>query len=311
MKKPLLLVLTMILLYTLCYSQEPVTQLYDLKKYSYPIFTYLEADSINSITGKKDTFDYTGHGTCFFIRKSNRLFLVTAYHVFTFSPDVAPKQKIKSRIGGWVRINLSPGYPEEAYLTIPIDTIIHNSEDINVMINPDLFVYELPEKYYNSEYVTSIEAFLPKDKKEIASPLLMYSYGFPDGRYYNIVNFTNRSPDSPSYVIPYVGKLKMDVSGINEKANRLNPTSLNLHAKYKVDSLNYVANPKYAEGASGAPVFFSSANNGQTIVWFAGIVSTISPVDDFTIIVKEENIMKELDNLINSGKQFTTIPGMR
>ena len=312
MKKHLLLVLAMIFVYTLSFSQEPITQLYDLKKYSYPIFIYEEADSVNATTGIKDTFYFTGHGTCFFIRKSNRLFLVTAYHVFTFRPNVAPGQTIKPRIGGAVRINFFPDYPEEAHLTIPIDEIIQKSEDINVLVNPDLFVYEMPAAYYGSEYINSIETFLPKYKNEISSPLPMYSYGFPGSSYLNNkLNFINRNPDSPSYVIPYAGRLKTDVASINEKTNRLLPSSLNIHSRYKVDSLNYVANPKYAEGASGAPVFFSSTNNGLPTVWFAGIVSTISPVDDFTIIVKEENLMKELDNLINSGKQFTTIPGVK
>src|SRR4051812_4899996 len=178
MKKSLLLVLAIIFLHTLSFSQEHVTQLYELKKYSYPIFIYEGVDSINSNTGKKDTSYYTGHGTCFFIRKSNKLFLVTAYHVFTFRPDIAPGQKSKSRLGGAVRINFFPDYPEEDHLTIPINSIIQSSEDINVLINPDLFVYELPEEYYDNEYINSIEAFLPKDKNEISSPLLMYSYGF-------------------------------------------------------------------------------------------------------------------------------------
>jgi hypothetical protein len=293
MKKPLILVLMMTFLYTLSFSQEPVTQLYDLKKYSYPIFIYEGVDSINPNTGKKDTSYYTGHGTCFFIRKNNRLFLVTAYHVFTFRPDLVPGQKIKPRISGAVRINFFPDYPEEDHLTIPINSIIQSSEDINVLINPDLFVYELPEEYYDNEYINSIEAFLPKDKDEIFSPLLMYSYGFPGTSYLNNkVNYINRNPDSPSYVIPYAGKLKMDVADINEKANRLLPHSLNMHSKYRIDSLNYVANPRYAEGASGAPVFFSSIKHGQRTAWFAGIFSTISPVDFFSIQVKEESIRK-------------------
>jgi hypothetical protein len=312
MKKLLVLVLTMISLCKLSFSQTPVTRLYDLSKYSYPIFIDVEADSINSNTGERDTFYYTGHGTCFFIRKSNRLFLVTAYHVFAFKPDMAPGHKIKSLIGGMARINYYPEHPEDNHLRIMIDKSILNSDDINVMINPDLFVFELPAKEYDSPYINSIEGFLPKDKNEVSSPLLMYSYGFPSIRFLkDIVNFTNTDPDSPSYVIPYAGKLKMDVADINEKANWLLPHPSNMHSKFKVDSLNYVANPKYAQGASGSPVFFYSTNNGQINVWFAGIVSTISPVDDFTIIVKEEYIMNELENLMNSGKQYTIIPGVK
>ncbi len=312
MKKTVLFVLVMTFMYTLNFSQVPVKQLYDLGKYSYPIFLTVEADSINVNTGIKDTFYYTGHGTCFFIRKSSRLFLVTAYHVFAFKPDVMPGKKFKPIIGGEVRINLYPEYPENVRIMIPIDKSILNSDDINVMINPDLFVYELPAREYNNPFINSIEAFIPKEANEISSPLLMYSYGFPSIRPNgDIVKITNTNPDSPSYVIPYAGKLKMDVSDINIKANWLLPHPLNMHTRFRVDSLNYVANPKYAQGASGSPVFFSSTNNGQISVWFAGIVSTISPVDDFTIIVKEEYIMNELENLINSGKQYTVIPGVK
>jgi hypothetical protein len=312
MKKTVLLVLAKIFLHTLSFSQVPVKQLYDLGKYSYPIFLTVEADSINVNTGLKDTFFYTGHGTCFFIRKSNRLFLVTAYHVFAFKPDVMPGRKIKPVIGGEVRVNLFPQNPEKVRLMIPIDKSVLNSDDINVMMNPDLYVYELPVREYNNPFINSIEDFLSKDKNEISSPLLMYAYGFPSIRFVkDVVSYTNTNPDSASYVIPYAGKLKMDVADINEKANWLLPHPPNIHSLYKVDSLNYVANPKYAQGASGSPVFFSSTNDGQTSVWFAGIVSTISPVDDFTIIVKEEYIMNELENLINSGKQYTIIPGVK
>lgn len=304
--------LTMMLLGNLSFSQTPVTRLYDLSKYSYPIFIDVEADSVNPDTGERDTFYYSGHGTCFFIRKYNRLFLVTAYHVFAFKPDLARGQTIKPIIGGMARINFFPDHPEHNHLRIMIDKSILNSEDINVMINPDLFVFELPAKEYDSPDINSIEAFLTKDDTETSSPLQVYSYGFPSSRYFNNgANFTNTNPDSPSYVIPYAGKLKMDVADINAKANWLLPRPLNMHSGFKVDSLNYVANPKYAQGASGAPVFFSAPSNGQPSVWFAGVVSTISPVDDFTIIVKEAYIMKELENLINSGKQYTIIPGVK
>src|SRR4051794_24257291 len=102
MKRILLLVFTMTFMCTLGFSQVPVKHLFDIGKYSYPIFLTIEADSINVNTGIKDTFYYTGHGTCFFIRKSSRLFLVTAYHVFAFKPDVMPGKKFKPIIGGEV-----------------------------------------------------------------------------------------------------------------------------------------------------------------------------------------------------------------
>src|SRR3954452_22437866 len=105
-KKHLLLFLIMINVWNISFSQVPLRQWYDLKKYSYPLFFYELKDSINSNSGTTDSFYvYRGKGTCFFIRKKSKLFLITAFHVFT-NKEVIPGQKSKPEKGALLRINL-------------------------------------------------------------------------------------------------------------------------------------------------------------------------------------------------------------
>src|SRR4051812_21459744 len=108
MKRCLLLLLILIFIRSIAFTQVPITQWYDLKKYSYPLFFYELKDSINLSFGTTDRFYvYRGKGTCFFIRKNTKLYLITAFHVFT-NKEVVPGQKSKPEKGALLRINLNP-----------------------------------------------------------------------------------------------------------------------------------------------------------------------------------------------------------
>src|SRR4051812_7022537 len=100
MKKHLILVLITIFVCNISFTQVVVRQWYDLKKYSYPLFFYELMDSTDSSSGGIDSlYVYRGKGTCFFVRKNCKLYLITAFHVFT-NREVVPGQKSKPQIGG-------------------------------------------------------------------------------------------------------------------------------------------------------------------------------------------------------------------
>lgn len=233
------------------------------QKTDYSITTLDTIQNYNHDSLKKYSYELIGfkilpngtqpeNGTCFFIRKKERLFLVTAKHV----------------ISGCKNGAVSPNHPDTMYVIIKdtktekdnwilLDLIAINKGGITCLSaseEPDVQVIEIDTKKFSSDVViNSVEDFI-KERPDSAGDVEIH--GFP----------SKSHKKNGSFFIPPPTSLYLSISDIII-ADRATFTETG-----KVDSLNYriifktlPSNTEYF-GYSGSPVFFTDLKTGEKIL---------------------------------------------
>lgn len=244
------------------YSQD------SLMKYSY--FVYGKKQVGKNIDSKQ--------GTCLFIRKGGKIFLVSAKHVFTVWQSNDSSISTKRFDTLYIRFPKSDG---KGAVFHPIDVRRYNDqiEGSYYYKDPDLFVIEFKaaEKYQ----INSIEKLFNNSLGNKNDNFICF--GFPSAK--------NETPNNFMFVSAknFRGTL---ISSLNEN---LNYQDRRRNVKV-ADAINYAVTTRsnvYGGGYSGAPVFIQ---DGKSRKWyFGGIVSQGLPIDRLVFIVKPSILINRID----------------
>lgn len=134
----------------------------ELDKYSYDLFGYTVAN--------KNILIPAG-GSCFFIRKDSRLFLITAAHVINGCDDSG---KIRSNYPSKFSVlEISEkGYPT----TLASINVIHLQQTLKCPAYPDIAVIEVSSTDSKLDKINSVESFIKPPFKQTGN---LYMAGFP------------------------------------------------------------------------------------------------------------------------------------
>jgi len=262
-----------IVLISMCCFKASGQPLVTLKKYSYQLAglkTIGNEEKINIATG-----------TCFFIRKQKRLFLVTAKHVLAGCKEDNSK---------------SPNFPDTMHVILHSDSnsnignIGFTSKEIADTIdcnkiheNPDFIVLEFEDQIKG---VYSVENFLSPSFKEVSSFIL---YGFPENEMYK---------DSPHFA---------DATRIyGDQSSDWQITRGNINRKSGVgDTVNYYLFANISlnnlSGFSGSPVFIKERKYHKWRV-IGILVASTAPKGQKQIlkICRIDYILNEIDSILNN-----------
>lgn len=250
-------------------------QNYDsLRKYSYCIRGY---------TIEKNGVIPTG-GTCFFIKRNDKLFLITAYHVICGTDD--NDNKIKNYPKELTVFTFdSVGNLSDYFFSISIKSILDTCRAINSFVEPDIIAIEIN----NNNRLRTVEKFI---KPPFQQPGQVIMFGFP-----GLGDLTHPS----GWGIIGASNLNID--------NR--DSQIITHTKYEdgtLDSINYYINTEnkndtffskgWYKGYSGSPVFIKDK---VTKTWRLGGVFAFSLKKDNNDIIigvpKIEMILRRIDLL--------------
>ena len=234
-----------------CNSQKK----YDsLKKYSYFIYGIVNDNRWSEATG-------------FFIKKKNKLFLISALHVFS---------------GRNIDHTMEMGYPNILYLRIKnhsvtptyfpinISKIKDTVRDADFYINPDVFVYEI--KLLKAIKIYSIEKFIkpvPCDKA-----VNVITCGYPIDQKASKKETLVASPVLIHERV--IGNYCKPIYWTDHKVN---------------DNINYLisANNGIRDGSSGSPVYFII----QDKIYFAGLIS-VGTNENAASVVRPQNVLSKI-----------------
>ena len=241
-----------------------------LEKYSYELIPLING----VIDGTKN-----GGATGFFIRQNNRLFLVSAYHVFTLN-NTANKQKNSTEKYDTLAIRYKKiGEAIFSYDTIDIREIKKKNPPVFYYEYPDIYAYEI--KLPSNAIINTINSFIDTAISSRIKEKYIVSYGYPSdsnkptGMYFKFLTpiYQDSIQISPD------GKIFLQLKN------------------------SYIVKPESVPGMSGAPVFINynkEINNVQinkTI--FGGVISTHA--NGNTVVVKptELYILLKRKGLLN------------
>lgn len=209
-----------------------------LRRYSYPLMG-LVGESVAT-------------ATCFFIRANQKLYLVTAEHVFT-SEDEIEKVQLLSPDTLYLRV-MTKQSKEYDFIPIDVTTFKKNINKKHFYEEPDLLFYEikLDDKYE----INSLEGYMIENN--LIGTYDAIFYGFP---------FNNQQiNDRNDYMTRYRKRPSIKTLGF---------TGLNINGNIKwdigFDSINYPINVPIdfrVVGCSGSPVFLRKDNK----IIFGGVV---------------------------------------
>jgi hypothetical protein len=248
---------------------QPVTKEYDsLKKYSYAL-----------VSANSDNQFEEGYGTCFFIRKWNKLYLISNAHIF-LQFDTFKKEKIKNNNIKKLVLVFDCVHKISKKDTIIIDLNKFKNEPIfGQFERPDLYVYEI-KNIPKGDTIYSLEKLLLPDYSKLVTGDDMISYGYP---------YNSSIPKNEAYlkINPSVLEMKL-VKDPKEKIITKNGKD--------ISKFHFTASPNIEQGRSGSPVFFKSKNT--PFYNFCGVITAGNHKYKTSLIIRPE----ELFNLLNKKR---------
>jgi hypothetical protein len=223
-----------------------------LKKYTYLI-----------VKISSDSLYHSAVASGFFIRKNNKLYFVSNYHVFANYDMINGKIVAANLDRMFIRIS---GQPYE--IKINLDSLTKRHLDYKFYNHPDVFSIEIND-LSSTDLINTVENFINKAASPDSSSELV-SWGFSNHSEEHIDTLTPKKK---------IGKLAYPFN--------INPIIRRENKKIR-DSINYYPNMKTEHGDSGSPFFYKQ--NGKMI--FAGVVSSGSQTMPQTIIVRPNKIFE-------------------
>ena len=272
--KNLLAFISILIIFSDCVAQDDFC---NLSKYSYLVVGFYDIKIVDDYQSFKAT-----QGTCFFVRKNNKLFLISAKHLLTsWNPETSTKNML---------------YPDKLNLRLfdtndKVQFYVLDIKDINKAIegaytynDPDVFIIEFEDdpKYK----INSIEKFID-DEISITQESNIRLYGYPT-------------------TFDFFGEEQM------KALPSLEPTlvegkPLSKDSPYRDIRIRQLENLNYAiqrtdtlprAGCSGAPVFVETKKG-----WgFGGIFINSSPEVPISLILRNEFILPKIDEKFKSNK---------
>lgn len=250
-----------------------------LKKYSYLLIgasfhpqSVLEAPSMNNLRPE-------AYATGFFVRKNDKLYVGSAYHVFTLF-DVYNCKKTNSDIDFWI-IRYFDSSGSARFSIIDVREIKNSCVPVFFLFAPDVYFIDVT-KQMEGQHVYSIEKFLyGKQKKMVAADETYISYGFPS-------NGQSVYPNPSDY------RLKVQPSyyeGRQADSSHYAPEYKTGH----IDSMYITAYPIRYGGTSGSPVFRYLKKKQRHSVEFAGVQSGKNETFNCSYVLKGDLVIKELE----------------
>ena len=232
---------------------------YDLEKHSYLLILTKKNQNNPS------SYEVIGDGTGFFVREKGKLFLISANHVFTGNDPIrVSKGKITPDLMTfYYQIK---GQENLAFQNIYLDSIQKSSPPMYYRKYADILAY--PINLQKGAQVNTIEAFF-NDQCIPQRGDSVFFWGFPSDK-------ANINQSLKNYIIDK--KPAMKYSGIFLDS----------------DSIHFISTPTVGYGASGAPVFIKQINNKSEKIFFLGVLSSASDVNNTSHIVRYEELFRKL-----------------
>ena len=213
------------------------------------------------------------NGTGFFIKKRNRLFLVSCYHGFA-------GQNTSLKI---------PNSPQADSLQFIYETQSLNTAKYNIDLReikahsksyyffeyPDIYVYELTGKLRPDALINSIENFITEIPKKEIMPIDIFAMGFGD---------TDKRNETEI-------KFKLKNTVYDDEKILYGPNKIKVIVKN-----SYFLEPKCVGGMSGSPVFYEYSNSNNFI--FGGVISSHFEDTNTTLVVKPAEVTKKIDLML-------------
>ena len=225
--------------------------------------------------------------TCFFVRKSQHLYLVSTYSIFTgwnTMSDPNHASRVMPALDS-VKIRLiRSDNGQEDYVSISLAKIRDTSKMQYCWDKPSLYLYELSDQSIQKKYtIYSLEALID---------VYSIKYGTPDDVYFPAYSGTLFKPNGNySSASPTVYKTTM-IGQITDKPEYPDD--------HKIDSLNYHIDTFTDAGSRGAPVFFKvsvpKGNENIDVITFGGVCFADTRQHKARIVRTEQviNILKHL-----------------
>jgi len=251
-----------LILYLLCFNSFGQNVDYQsLQKYSYKIFGfYNERDSAGLIA-----FDNI-QGTCFFFKKDNKTFLVSAKHTLTPWNN---EKLLKNPFPDTLKLRLFDSSGQPIFYPIDVRKIKDTVTGGYFYNDPDIFLFEFKEA--EKFRVNSIENFLISDNDSIGEVI---SFGFPS------IKLVPGNVDSLIFQ-----KATLTQGMIISQKEIGNPFSNLMYLIQRKDTLDKI-------GCSGSPVF---CRKDSSDTWsFGGIFVRSSPQVPLSLILKSKFLFEQL-----------------
>jgi hypothetical protein len=241
----------------------------NFQDYSYLLVGFYDIET----KGNNQTFKAT-QGTCFFVRKNKKLFLVSAKHVLTsWDPDTSKKRNSYPKN---LNLRLFDNSNNPIFVSINIEDLSKEITGAFTHNDPDLYVMEFEDdpKYK----INSIEKFID-ESFAIKSSDKVQLYGYPVDYNFFGEKQTSLLPTLKPTLIEGV-PLPMDSIYRNEKIKQL-------------ENLNFAIEHQHVairQGCSGAPAFAKSEEKWS----FCGIFINASPEVPVSLILKKDYLFCKL-----------------
>jgi len=222
-----------------------------------------------------------GFATGFFIKKNDRIFLITAYHVLT-QCDVYKGIMKDSKIDHLI-LRYSDTLNNFQFVIIPIEDYKQLPCEI-FLRKPDVYYAELTGKI-NDANLNSLENVLygKKKKKRKKTEQEVIFYGYPSS---GQLQYTTGQTYSWG-IAPSLYRGKLADSTHDEPIYKIN----------NIDSMYITTTPPAYGGTSGAPVFSCFRKGKREWVDLEGVQSGNNIKYDCDYIVKIEELIKLLENI--------------
>lgn len=262
MKRILLLFL---LTFYMNFSFGQVPNLSEFKKFSYLIFSLYDIQDSLGFVKFKST-----HGTCFFTKIEDKIFLVSAKH--TLLPFTKGDDKNHLDFPDTLKVRLEDMSGNVVFHNIDIRIIKDTISNFLLLLEPDIFMIEFKDavKYK----INIIDDYLRQSDEKIDN---IVTFGYPAIPITpeTFSKFINQAPELTT------GKVlsKSEVPLLSEEDKNDNSTYLIA----RNDTLN-------KEGCSGSPVFYKSLMDNQ---WrFGGVFVKSGPDNIYSQIVKPKYLFQ-------------------
>jgi hypothetical protein len=261
----------LLLFHTDVFSQTDSLHVYDtLAKYSYVLLGLMQGNNLGH-------FPIVGNATGFFVRTSNKLYLISAYHVFT-SCEVYQGifEDIRS---DYLLVQYHDTLGNKKTQMLPLKDY-KNMPCIFFLDHPDIDTMDVTN-YFKDGVIYSVEKFFPqksKKKKAQVDENKFICYGFPGKEYFeSIFKTMNIDHDAFSYF------------GTVADSNQYEP----YYKIHNIDSMYITIQPALFGGTSGSPIFKVQTNKKkEQKVVFAGIQSGTNAQLNCSYIVKSGELIK-------------------
>ena len=251
-----------------------------LQKYSYLIFGFKFSGTKEGQYLKLDPVQ----GTCFFIRSNERLFLVSAKHVFSpWRYKLANTRKLGSMPDTLLIKVLDTS---NRIITIPLNIQGLNKDTttgLSLAQDPDAVVFEIKNKAHYK--LNSIEGLIQDPQDYILSDVVLYGYPLT-------VDIRPLDPDK------YLAQESFIIEG-NSITDFYSPVKFRNDGKI-LESFDYFTfqrdNNKIKGGPSGSPVFLRDYNSGRWL--FGGVYSSASGANNTAIVVKWTVVQNQVNTYL-------------